>query len=153
MLSRAPERSSRKATTLTTRPPVATSSIGPAGTSGGSVNRPTASITTYPATPVSSTALASAASTSSRYSPKVRCESVPARPAAWIAASAIAMPSTSVNMWPASDSRASEPVASAAAASTSMTTASRPAAHHRRVRCRPPACSTDVPWSCPAPMS
>ena len=58
MLSPAPERSSRNATTLATRPPVATISIAPAGTSGGSVKRPTASITTYTATPVSSTRVA-----------------------------------------------------------------------------------------------
>ena len=79
--------------------------------------------------------MASAASTSSRYSPKVRCESVAARDAAVIAASAIAMPSTSVNMCPASESSASEPVSRAATASTTMKTASSPAAHHRRARC------------------
>ncbi|TWG23646.1 hypothetical protein FHX34_102195 [Actinoplanes teichomyceticus] len=42
---------------------------------------------TKPAATVSSVALASAASTSGRYSPKVRRESDPARPAAVIAAS------------------------------------------------------------------
>ena len=93
-------------------------SIGALSTSAGAKNRRTASMTTHTATPPSSRAFTKAARISRRYNPNVwECVVAPCRAskreASWMAASAMPSPSTSVNMWPASESSETvEPVKS-----------------------------------------
>jgi hypothetical protein len=65
-LSCAPFRSRANTKRFAARPAIAVSTTGRPGTSGGSAKRWTASRSTQPATPNSSTALASAARTSAR---------------------------------------------------------------------------------------
>ena len=99
------------------------------------------------ATPNSSTELASAARISRRYSPNVRCRRAVPRLASWMAARAMPSPTTSVSMWPASDSRASEFVSRPATTSTTMNTASSPKATVSRPLWRSPARTPPWLWS------
>ena len=71
--------------------------------------------------------MASAASTSARYSPNVRLTVGPVRRARMIAVSAMPTPRTSVNMCAASEIRASEPVVKPTTNSSTM----KPAPTHR----------------------
>ena len=72
------------------------------------------------------------------------------RPARWMAASAMPMPITSVSMWPASDSRASELVTSPPTTSTTMNATSTHEGGAQPPLCRSPADSET--WECEWPL-
>lgn len=138
MLSDDPERRIDSDTRLATRPTAATISIGVDDTSGGLEKRPIDSYSTQAATPNSSTVLARAAITSRRYRPKVRPEWAAARRTAMIADSAMAMPSASVAMCAASDSRARELVSRPPTSSASMIDPVMARPSHSLPRCLSP---------------
>ena len=117
---------------LPAKPITPNQSIAVDSTSGGSMSRRTPSTATKPPTASSTAACAAAAMISARLYPQVRL-SVAGRSARVAAVRAISNPAESVNMCPASASRARLPEASAPMTSATMivavmekTTASRP---------------------------
>ena len=78
----------------------------------------------------------------------------PAPRAAEIAARAMPTPRTSVNMCPASDSRANDDVARPTTTSIARKASRTPSDIHNRRTCRPPAlASLGRPCPCPAPTA
>ena len=122
---------------LATRPTTPKTSMIPDATSGGANSRWMPSIRMNVPTASRIAAWRVAASTSARRYPQVR-RSVGLRRASWAAISAMTRPAASVNMCPASASRARLPEMIAPMTSTTSTTEVRPSAIASRPRWSPP---------------
>ena len=150
MSPRSPRASTIVASTLPARPKKPSARTGPASSSTLSEKRPIASIAIQIEIATSAIPLTRPASTSARCSPKVR-RAPPARAAIDAAVRPSAIAPTSERTWPASASRASEPVMNPPTASaTSMTTliASANSIRRRESARRAAIFAPATPWAC-----